>query len=189
MRRMGCKLALIAFSLFTGSMMSAQSPTPAEVQEIAERAYIYAYPLVLLQTTTSIMPPNHLVHVSAFPDASFRLIVRPNADTLYTNAWIDVSREPMLLHVPDSDGRFYLLQFMDAWTETFADPGKRTTGTGEAWFAIVGPGWHGQLPPNVTRIDAPTNQVWLLGRTQTNGASDYDQGPRLSARDAARACP
>jgi hypothetical protein len=80
----------------------------------------------------------------------------------------------MLLHVPDSAGRFYLLQFMDAWTETFADPGKRTTGTSEAWFAIVGPGWHGQLPPNVTRIDAPTNQVWLLGRTQTNGASDYD---------------
>jgi hypothetical protein len=174
-RRMRCKLALIAFSLFTGSMMNAQSPTSAEVQEIAERAYIYAYPLVLLQATTSIMPPNHLVHVSAFPDAGFRLIVRPNADTLYTNAWIDVSKEPMLLHVPDSAGRFYLLQFMDAWTETFADPGKRTTGTSEAWFAIVGPGWHGQLPPNVTtRIDAPTNQVWLLGRTQTDGARDYD---------------
>jgi hypothetical protein len=165
---------LIAFSLFTGSIMNAQSPTPAEVQEIAERAYIYAYPLVLLQATTSIMPPNHLVHVSAFPDASFRLIVRPNADTLYTNAWIDVSKEPMLLHVPDSAGRFYLLQFMDAWTETFADPGKRATGTSEKWFAIAGPGWHGQLPPGVTRIDAPTSQVWLLGRTQTNGASDYD---------------
>jgi hypothetical protein len=80
----------------------------------------------------------------------------------------------MLLHVPDSAGRFYLLQFMDAWTETFADPGKRTTGTSEAWFAITGPGWHGELPPHVTRLDAPTNQVWLLGRTQTNGASDYD---------------
>jgi hypothetical protein len=115
-----------------------------------------------------------MAHVSAFPDASFRLIVRPNADTLYSNAWIDVSKEPMLLHVPDSGGRFYLLQFMDAWTETFADPGKRTTGTGEAWFALVGPGWHGQLPPGVTRLDAPTNQIWLLGRTQTNGASDYD---------------
>lgn len=175
MGRMRCKLAFIAVSLFAGSMMNAQSPTSAEVQEIAERAYIYAYPLVLLQATTSIMPTNHLVHVAAFPDASFRLIVRPNADTLYTNAWIDVSREPMLLHVPDSASRFYLLQFMDAWTETFADPGKRTTGTGEAWLAIVGPDWHGQLPPNVTtRIDAPTNQVWLLGRTQTNGASDYD---------------
>ena len=70
------------------------------------------------------LPVNHLTHISAFPDASFRLIVRPNADTLYTNAWFDVSKEPILLHVADSGGRFYLLQFMDAWTETFADPGK-----------------------------------------------------------------
>jgi len=63
---------------------------------------------------------------------------------------------------------------MDAWTETFADPGKRTTGTSERWFAIVGPGWRGKLPANATRIDSPTNQVWLLGRTQTNGTGDYE---------------
>lgn len=155
-------------------MLNAQSPHSGEVQEIAERAYIYAYPLVLLQATMAALPVNHLIHVSAFPDAAFRLIVRPNADTLYTNAWIDVTKEPMLLHVPDSGGRFYLLQFMDGRTETFADPGKRTTGTGEAWFALVGPGWRGKLPANVTRLDAPTNQIWLLGRTQTNGAGDYD---------------
>lgn len=159
--------------------MSAQTinpdnPGPDEIQEISERAYIYAYPLVLLGATMSALPVNRLVHVSAFPDADFRLIVRPNADTLYTNAWIDVSNEPMLLHVADSGGRFYLLQFMDAWTETFADPGKRTTGTGEAWFAVAGPGWSGELPPDVTRLNAPTNQVWLLARTQTNGARDYD---------------
>jgi len=156
-----------------------------EMRQIAEKAYLYAYPLVLLNETMRALPSNHLMHVSAFPDASFRFIVRPNADTLYTNAWIDVSTEPMLLHVPDSGGRFYVLQFMDGWTETFADPGKRTTGTGEAWFALVGPGWQGQLPPHVTPFDAPTNKIWLLGRTQTNGASDYDhvhafqQGMRL----------
>ena len=165
---------MVAFAFTAKAIMNAQSPSPSDVQQIAARAYVYAYPMVLLQETMRILPPNHLAHVSAFPDASFRLIVRPNADTLYSNGWIDVSKEPMLLHVPDSGGRFYLLQFMDAWTETFADPGKRTTGTGEAWFALVGPGWHGQLPPHVTRLDAPTNQIWLLGRTQTNGASDYD---------------
>jgi len=168
-----------AVLLFATPMSNAQtnnSPSLAqsEVEEIAERAYIYAYPLVLLEATMSALPVSRLVHVSAFPDANFRLIVRPNADTLYTNAWIDVSGEPMLLHVADSGGRFYLLQFMDAWTETFADPGKRTTGTGEAWFAVVGPDWSGKLPANVTRLDAPTNHVWLLARTQTNGASDYD---------------
>ena len=174
MRRAGFALAVVAFVFPIKAIMNAQSLSPSDVQQIAERAHVYAYPLVLLQETMRILPPNHLAHVSAFPDASFRLIVRPNADTLYSNAWIDVSKEPMLLHVPDSGGRFYLLQFMDAWTETFADPGKRTTGTSEAWFALVGPGWHGQLPPHVTRLDAPTNQIWLLGRTQTNGANDYD---------------
>jgi len=173
-RRTGCALAMVAFIFTAKAIMNAQSLSPGDVQQIAERAYVYAYPMVLLQETMRILPPNHLAHVSAFPDAGFRLIVRPNADTLYSNAWIDVSKEPMLLHVPDSGGRFYLLQFMDAWTETFADPGKRTTGTGDAWFALVGPGWHGQLPPHVTRLDAPTNQIWLLGRTQTNGPSDYD---------------
>lgn len=156
------------------SMIDAQSGSPSDVKEIALRGYIYAYPLVLLEATESVMPVNHLTHVAAFPDASFRLIVRPNADTLYSTAWLDVSKEPLLLYIPDSCGRFYLLQFMDGWTETFADPGKRTTGTGEAWFAIVGPRWSGKLPDHVIRYDAPTNHVWLLGRTQTNGASDYD---------------
>ncbi len=170
-----CATPLLEGPIGNAQTVNAQIPGPGEIQEIAERAYIYAYPLVLLEATMSALPVNHLTHVAAFPDANFRLIVRPNADTLYTNAWFDVSKEPMLLHVADSGGRFYLLQFMDAWTETFADPGKRTTGTGEAWFAIVGPGWSGKLPANVTRLDAPTNQVWLLGRTQTNGASDYDR--------------
>ena len=168
--------ATVPLMISVGTMMAAQSPSPnqASLSQIAERAYIYAYPLVLLNATESVMPVNHLTHVPAFPDANFRLIVRPNADTLYSTAWLDVSKEPVLLHVPDAGGRFYLLQFMDAWTETFADPGKRTTGTSEAWFAIVGPGWSGKLPEHVIRLDAPTNQVWLLGRTQTNGASDYD---------------
>lgn len=153
--------------------LDAQTGSP-DLGEIAERAYIYAYPLVLLEATESVMPVNHLIHVFGFPDASFRLIVRPNADTLYSTAWLDLSKEPILLHVPDAGGRFYLLQFMDAWTETFADPGKRTTGTNEVWFAMVGPGWSGKVPEHVIRFDAPTNHVWLLGRTQTNGASDYD---------------
>lgn len=166
--------AVTASTLFAVSSLHAQSATPEEVRNIAEQAYIYAYPLVVMEATGAAMPLNHLTHVAEFPDANFRLIVRPNADTLYSTAWLDVSKEPILLHVPDSGGRFYLLQFMDAWTETFADPGKRTTGTGEAWYAIVGPGWTGKLPEHVIRLDAPTNHVWLLGRTQTNGAGDYD---------------
>ena len=104
--------------------MPVQTTEAVALRQIAEKAYLYAYPLVLLDETMRALPANHLMHVSAFPDASFRFIIRPNADTLYTNAWIDISTEPMLLHVPDAGGRFYLLQFMDAWTATFADPGS-----------------------------------------------------------------
>jgi hypothetical protein len=162
----------VAFALVAAFMLHAQS-APSELRDIAERAYIYAYPLVLLEATRGAMPVNRFTHVPQFPRPDSRQVIRPNADTLYSMAWLDLSREPILIRVPDSGGRFYLLQFMDAWTETFADPGKRPTGTAEAWFAIVGPKWTGKLPEHVTRFDAATNIVWLLGRTQTNGAADY----------------
>jgi len=154
--------------------MAGAQTTPAEIHDIAQRAYVYAYPLVLIEATRGATPVNRFTHVPRFPGADFRQIVRPNADTLYSTAWLDLAREPILIHIPDSAGRFYLMQFMDAWTETFADPGKRTTGTSEVWFALVGPGWNGKLPEHVTRLDSPTNIVWLLGRTQTNGAADYE---------------
>jgi hypothetical protein len=155
------------------NMLDAQANS-RRLQEIAERAYIFAYPLVLIEATRVGQPVNVFTHVPQFPRPDTRKVVRPNADTLYTIAWIDLAKEPILIHIPDSGGRFYLLQFMDAWSETFANPGKRTTGTGEIWFAFTGPGWTGELPDDVTRYDAPTNIVWLLGRTQTNGVSDYD---------------
>jgi hypothetical protein len=164
----------ITIMFLAAAMIHGQS-TPADLRDIAERAYIYAYPLVLIDATRGGMPVNLFTHVPQFPRPDSRQVIRPNADTLYSTAWLDVTQEPILIRVPDSGGRFYLLQFMDAWTETFADPGKRTTGTAEAWFAIVGPHWTGKLPEHVTRFDAPTNIVWLLGRTQTNGASDYDK--------------
>src|SRR5271163_3590768 len=164
----------LVITLLAAATIHGQN-APADLHDIAERAYIYAYPLVLLEATRGAQPVNQFTHVPQFPRPDIRQIVRPNADTLYSTAWLDLAQEPILIHVPDSGGRFYLLQLMDAWTETFADPGKRTTGTAEQWFAIVGPNWTGKLPEHVTRFDSPTNIAWLLGRTQTNGVSDYDK--------------
>jgi hypothetical protein len=173
-------MRLTAAAIALACVASAQ---PAELAALADRAYTYAYPLVLMEftrrTAMDRAPVNRFNNAAEFPDAKFRAVIRPNADTLYSSAWLDVSKEPVLLHVPDTKDRYYLMQLMDGWTETIAAPGKRTTGTGEGWFAIVGPGWKGMLPKGppgikVQRIEATTNMLWLLGRTQTNSASDYD---------------
>ncbi len=148
---------------------------PPDLREAGEQAYLFAYPLVLVEATRRATPgpSNNFTHLPQFPDDKFRLVVLPNTDTLYSSAPLDLSKEPVLLHVPDTHGRYYVMQVMDAWTETVSAPGKRTTGTGEGWFAIVGPGWTGELPERARRIDCPTNMAWLIGRTQTDTAADY----------------
>ncbi len=148
-------------------------------------AYVYGYPLVLMNVTRRVMtnvpspiqmaaPVNQFAHVPSFPDPDFKNVVSPNADTLYSVAWLDVSKEPIVLHVPNTNGRYYLMPMLDAWTNVFASPGKRTTGTGEGNFAVVGARWRGTLPDGVKEIKAPTGMVWIIGRTQTNGKPDYE---------------
>jgi hypothetical protein len=88
--------------------------------------------------------------------------------------WLDLTREPVVISVPDTHGRYYLLQLLDMWTDSFAGVGKRTTGTGAGNFVVVGPGWQGDLPQGFQRINAPTPFVWVIGRTRTDGPQDYD---------------
>ena len=150
-------------------------------------AYMYGYPLVLMDATRKAMtdpdgglaPSNHLVHIRVFPDPLFRQVVRPNCDTLYSNAWLDLSAEPMVLSIPDMTGRYYVMPFMDAWTNVFAYVGKRTTGNGPGHYLVAGPGWKGTAPQGLKVVRSPTNMVWLIGRIQTNGKSDFTNVHRL----------
>jgi hypothetical protein len=150
----------------------------SNLESIAIDAYIYGYPLVLMDVTKEWMLANgshinQFLNQRVFPDPNFTTIVRPNVDTLYSMAWLKLSRKAIILHVPDTHSRYYLMEFLDAWTNVFASVGARTTGTEERTFAIVGPEWDGILPKSVTKIQAPTNTVWIIGRTQTNGPKDY----------------
>jgi hypothetical protein len=157
-----------------------------EAYEIGIEAYIYLYPLVLMDATRRQAvnveagkvigrgPMNTFTNVRTFPPADFRDVVRPNFDTLYSIAWLDLTKEPLIVSVPDTQGRYYLLPMLDMWTDVFASPGKRTTGTGSNRFAVVPPNWQGQLPEGVQRINAPTPYVWIIGRTQTDGHKDYE---------------
>ncbi|HLY06247.1 MAG TPA: DUF1254 domain-containing protein [Rhizomicrobium sp.] len=152
--------------------------------ETAVQAIIYGLPLVLTDLTMKRMtnvahasgisaPLNQFAHAPVVPNAAFRNVVRANVDTLYSSAFLDLSGGPLVLSIPDTKGRYYLMPMMDAWTNVFAAPGARTTGTAAASFVISGPGWTGALPAGLKQIKSPTATVWILGRTQTNGPQDY----------------
>ena len=181
-------------SIMLGYLLAATLTVPGisnaalsaqEAEEIGVNAYLYFYPLVTMDVTRRQMtnlesgkkpgygPMNEFSHVREYPPADMKVVVRPNFDTLYSIAWLDLVKEPIILTVPDTDGRYYLMPLLDMWTDAFAVPGKRTTGTQAGQYAVVPQGWKGKLPKDVQRIDAPTPQVWAIGRTQTNGPDDY----------------
>ncbi|MGW9331154.1 DUF1254 domain-containing protein [Bosea sp. NPDC055594] len=152
---------------------------------LATDAYIYGYPLVTMEMTRRVLtnvaepagtkaPMGQLIKMRQYPDASFKAVTAPNADTLYTTSFFDVGQEPWVLSVPDMKGRYFLLPMLDGWTNVFQVPGTRTTGTGPQTYAITGPGWKGTLPAGVKEYKSPTNIVWLLGRIYCDGTpADY----------------
>jgi hypothetical protein len=175
-------------ALSQGAIAQGVPPTitEAEAQAIAADAYIYFYPLISMDITrkqsTNIEagkefakgPMNTFVNVPAFPPADLKVVVRVNFDTLYSVAWLDLTKEPQVVSAPDTGGRYYLLPMLDMWTDVFASPGWRTTGTQPGNFLITPPGWNGNVPAGMTRINAPTPYVWTIGRTKTDGPPDYD---------------
>ena len=119
-------------------------------------------------------PMGQLIKMREYPNASYRDVTAPNADTLYTTAFFDVGSEPWVVSIPDMKGRYYLFPFLDGWTTVFQVPGTRTTGTGAQTYAITGPGWTGTLPTGVKEYKSPTNIVWLIGRIYCTGTpEDY----------------
>jgi hypothetical protein len=170
-----------------GVTVSARDGATAMEQHAMQagaQAVIYGLPLVLMditmRKTTNVSterrlakPINQFAHLRAFPTAAFKDVVRANVDTLYSSAFLDLAKEPLVLSVPDTHGRYYLLPIMDAWTNVFATPGSRTTGTKSGTFLITGPNWLGPVPDGMHQLKSPTNMAWILGRTQTNGPGDY----------------
>lgn len=140
-----------------------------DATRIGTDAYVFGYPAVVMEMTQEASgPANRLDHMRSFPTPNFKTVVSPNVDTLYSTAWLDLSKEPQILHLPDFGDRFFLMPMLDAWTNVFSDPGTRV-GSKMGDYAIVGPNWMGKLPKGVRAIRAPTNAVWLLGSIYSDG--------------------
>ena len=171
-----------------GSSAGAQSEQKLGVEQAVSDAvdvYVYGYSLVTMDMTRRQMtnvampdashaPMGQLVRMRTYPPVDMHTVTAPNADTLYTTAWIDVSNEPWVFSVPDMGDRYYLLPMLSGWTDVFQVPGKRTTGGKAQKYAITGPGWSGTLPEGVTEYKSPTGLVWILGRIYCTGTpADY----------------
>jgi hypothetical protein len=194
---------LVAICLILATTMAKAEPiTEQRAHAIGVDAYLYFYPLVTMDLTRKQLtnvetgkgfggPMNTFANVPAYPTAQDRGVVRPNFDTLYSSGWLDLTSEPMVVSLPDTSGRYYLLPMLDMWTDVFASPGWRTTGT-QAQTVVIAPlGWRPnlrdklidefKLPKDTQLIDAPTPYVWIIGRIKTDGPSEYDAVHKLQA--------
>ena len=154
------------------------------VIKTATAALVFGMPCVLMDITRKKLtnyeipvdgkeaPINQFTISSQFPNAKLREVVRPNADTYYNIAMLDLSSDAMVLSLPNTNGRYYLMPMLDAWTNVFSSPGKRTTGTAAGIYLISGPKWAGTVPNGVKQIKSPTDLVWILGRFQVNSQED-----------------
>jgi hypothetical protein len=185
---------LIGVGSLHATLTSHAKPISSEeAHTIAVDAYLYFYPLISMEITrlqsTNVAPGkefgkgpmNMFVSVPEYPPADLKVVVRVNFDTLYSIAWLDLTKEPMIVSAPDTNGRFYLLPMLDMWTDVFASPGWRTTGTQAASFLVTPPAWTGTVPDGMAQIKAPTPYVWIIGRTKTDGPPDYDAVHKIQA--------
>lgn len=197
----GLRLAFLTAVAMVPAGLHSQTPTcPAESPSgpySIQSDYIYGYPAVALEATRAIQtavsdnsqsgqaPINQFALQTALSTPADHLVIRPNADTLYSTAWLDLANEPIILHVPDMAGRYYLMPMLDAYSNEFASIGSRTTGEKEGDYAVVGPRWQGTLPQNLAGIiHAPTNTVWLIGRTLADGPSDVNAAVTMAKQYA-----
>jgi hypothetical protein len=181
-----CVAALSAFLLVAcSSNKESKTPGVEEAVGTAIDAYLYGYPLITFdiarrqQTNVAVPDAEHapmgqMIRMRTYPAVDNHCCAAPNTDTLYTEAWLDVSKEPYILTVPDMSNRYYIVPMLDGYSEVFSVASPPTTGYKAQTYAITGPGWTGSLPSGVTQVKSATGMVWVLGRIYYTGTlGDY----------------
>ena len=178
-------LAVLFAILFLACSSKNESKTPSveEAASTAVDAYLYGYPLItfdvarMQQTNVAVPDAEHapmgqMIRMRTYPAVDNHCCAAPNADTLYTEAWLDVSKEPSVLSIPDMSNRYYIIPMLDGYSEVVSVASPATTGYKAQTYAITGPGWTGPLPPGVTQVKSGTGMVWVLGRIYCTGTPD-----------------
>ena len=160
--------------------------------DIATYLYVWGYPLITnLRTIDESTDPTHYNDSEAngpwnefhyrtkLADANFTQFVTPNVDTLYSNVYYDLEKEPLVIHVPDGIDRYFVLQFIDAYTNNFHYLGTRATGDKGGTYLLTGPDWKGTVPSGMVEIKSPTNFGLIFGRTLVNGPDDLPEAIQI----------
>ena len=177
---------VLAGAASTATPVQSQQPSPAEAKAIASDAYLYAYPLLYNYKTLfqQMIDPsfpgyvggfNRYRHYSRGFTPADKDIVTPSNDTPYSWAWLDLRAEPVVVSVPASPDRYYVLQWFDLYTHNFAYVGSRATGTEAGDYLFAGPGWNGETPKGIKQVfRSETQFIGTLTRTSWAGAEDRD---------------
>ncbi|MGO4513857.1 DUF1254 domain-containing protein, partial [Bradyrhizobium sp. 2TAF36] len=192
----GAAAASFAFTVLSGMPppANAQAVTPEEARQIAEGAYIYGYSLITTDVTRVQMsnvpkvegltaPTGQFINVPRYPPADYRGVSAPNADTLYSLGWLDLT-EPQVFSHPDMGSRFYLFELTDLWmSDSESSPSRRTADGKAANYLFTGPGWKGEVPAGMKQFPMATRYMVILGRTYADGTEqDYKAVNELQAQ-------
>ena len=189
-------IRLVVYVLISvGVLACSDSRTPAAYLSDAtitgleaERIYDYAYPLVLMQITQDLMftvpfrdksHPNKFIMFNELAKPENRAVVLGNRNTLYCVGWVDLSKGPVVFEIPDMGDRYFVMPLLDAWTNTFASLGSRTTGQEAQKYLLVLEGSDYEEVEGYTTIVAPTSMVWITGRIQADSPSDAEAAAKL----------
>lgn len=174
-------MALVLVSACDSTDRQAVNAEIELTQAQAEAIFDYAYPLVIMRVSQDLMMtvpfrdktvPNHFIHLNELARPDQRAVVLGNRNTLYSVGWLDLSAGPVLFEIPDMGDRYYVMPLLDAWTNTFASLGSRTTGQKAQKYFLANQSWEGSVPEGYTLQRSPTNMVWITGRIQADNAAD-----------------
>lgn len=186
--------ALLLATTMLASGGTAQALTIDEAKAIAMDAYVYGYSLITTEVTRVQFtntdkvdglrgPLGQFINVKRYPPADYRGVSAPNADTLYSAAWIDLGEEPAVFSYPEMGDRYFLFPMYSLWMPVVFSGGSRTTGGEPHTFLLTGPGWSGTVPDGMTQVAVPTRYMLILGRTFADGTeADYAAVNALQAQ-------